>query len=388
MKTWTMRAVVALAAFGTLACGGEPDVKIGAILSLSGSGASYGTSIKNGVDLALAEINEAGGVTVEEGSTKPINLLFRDAESDPRIGVQAAQELIGAGVIATIGADVSDVTLVLAPVFNEAEVVLLSPSSSTPKLTTAGEYVFRNFPSDELEAVNVANYIYNQAGLREVAVIANQNEFGIGTKNAFIERFRGIGGRLVAQTSYPPEATSFDSQVQEILESEPPAIYIAGYTSDTAAIIQALRDAGSEAELFGTGAVLGDDLLELAGETANDFAFPHASFDVDSEDPQVQAFVEAYEREYGNPPDTYAAHGYDALKILALAVQEAGTIPDEVRFYLNSMNPYEGVTGDTDFNENGDVRKFHTMLKIVDGEIYHVDEIPGAGDGTGEEQAG
>lgn len=386
MKSWISRAFVVLIALGAIACAGDPDIKIGAILSLSGSGASYGTSIKNGVDLALDEINAGGGITIQGNETKPVTLIFRDAESDPRIGLEAAREVLDAGVVATIGSDISDVTLAIAPVFQEAGVVLLSPATSSPRLSAAGEYIFRNFPSDELEAVNAANHIYNQAGLRNVAVIGNQNEFGIGVKNAFIQRFRGLGGRLVAQTSYPPDATSFDTQVQELMEVDPPAIYIAGYTEDTAAVIQALRDAGSDAELFGTGAVLGDQLVAIAGEVANDFVFPHPAFDIDSGDEEVDAFVAAYEGKYGADPDVYAAHGYDAMKILALAIQEAGTVPDEIRFYLNSMNPYEGITGDTDFTETGDTRKFHTMLKVVDGEIVHVDEIPVEGEAEDQDQ--
>lgn len=384
MRAWSSKAIVVLASLGAVACGGSPDVKIGAILSLSGPGAPYGTSIKNGVDLAVEEVNAGGGITIEGGETKPLNLLFRDAQSDPRTGVEAAQELIDAGVIATIGADVSDVTLVIAPVFNEAQVVLLSPSSSTPKLTTAGEYIFRNFPSDELEAVNVANYIYNNAGLREAAVIANQNEFGLGTKNAFIERFRAIGGRIVGQTSYATDAGDLAAPAEEMAALNPPAVYIAGYTADTAAVAQGLRAAGYQGPLFGTGAILEDELLRVGGDAVEGMVFPHASFDVDSDEPGVQAFVQAYRDRYGAAPDTYAAHGYDAVKILALAVRDAGTNTDEIRFYLNSMNPYEGVTGATDFNENGDVRKFHTMLKVVGGQIYHVDELPASGEEAAE----
>jgi branched-chain amino acid transport system substrate-binding protein len=112
--------------------------------------------------------------------------------------------------------------------------------------------------------------------------------------------------------------------------------------------------------------------------------FPHASFDVDSEAPDVRAFVQAYQDTYGATPDTYAAHGYDALKILALAVQDAGTSSEDIRFYLNSMNPYEGVTGATAFTDTGDVRKFHTMLTVVGAGVYHVDALPrGSAGGAG-----
>ena len=381
MKRTTFTVAAAMLAASTLACETAPaEIRIGGILSLTGSGAPYGNSIKNGVDLALDEINAAGGVSIEGADSLPVTFIFRDARSDPRVGVEAAQELLATGMVAVIGADVSDVTLAMAPVFQEARVVLLSPSSSSPKLTTAGEYIFRNFPSDELEALNTADYIFNKVGLREAAVIANQNEFGIGTKNAFIERFRMLGGRVTAQTTYPLDASDLSAQASEIMQADPPAIYIAGYSADTALVVSALRAAGEDAALFGTGAVLPEEIVSLAGADSEGLVFPNASFDSTGDNPAVLSFVVAYEGKYGQPPDTYAAHGYDAMMILAQAIQESGIAPDDVRFYLNSMNPYEGVSGDTDFNDDGDVRKFHTMWQIADGRGRPVEQPAGGSD--------
>lgn len=356
-----------LAAVAGIACSGSKEVKIGVLVSLQGVGAPYGTSIHNGIELAVDEINAEGGIDVEHAGRKPIELLIRDAGSNADMGVEMAHELIDAGVVATIGSDVSDVTLAIAPHFQEAQHILLSPSSSTPKLTTAGEYIYRNFPSDDLEALNVADYIFNKAGLREAAVIADQSEFGLGQKSAFIQRFRLLGGRDVGQESFPMDAS--DEQIAQAVRSivSAPAIYIAGYSDDTGRVARALREAGSTAALFGTGAVLPADLVNSGGDAVEGLVFPRPSFDPDAADPKIRAFVQAYEARFGVAPDTYAAHGYDAVKILALAIQEAGTDTSELRFYLNSMNPYEGVTGTTAFDDNGDVRKFHRMFRIEGG---------------------
>ena len=119
-------------------------MKLGAILSLTGAGAPYGQWIQRAVEMAVEDINAASGVHVFEVGQKPLTLLVRDDRSQPAIGVQAAQELIEEGVVAVIGAVVSDVTLALAPVFQQAEIILMSPASSTPKLSNAGDFIYRN----------------------------------------------------------------------------------------------------------------------------------------------------------------------------------------------------------------------------------------------------
>ena len=209
MRRATTLATVLVCALSIGACGAPEaaDVKLGALLSLQGAGAPYGNSIRMGVEMAVEEINADGGVDVFEIGTKPLTLLTRDAQSEPATGVQLARELIEAGVTATIGSDVSDVTLAIAPVFQEAEVILMSPASSTPKLTTAGDMIYRNFPSDDLEALNTADYVFNDMHVQAAAVIAQQSEFGLGQKNSFIQRFRLLGGRALGQESYPTDAT-------------------------------------------------------------------------------------------------------------------------------------------------------------------------------------
>jgi len=371
MKRASSLAVVAAVAFGTVACGPaeSPDVKLGAILSLAGAGAPYGQSIQRGVELAVEQINAAGGVNVFEVGQKPLTLLARDDRSEPARGVQLAQELIAEGVVAAIGAVVSDVTLALAPVFQQAEIILMSPASSTPKLSDAGTFIYRNFPSDDLEALNTADHVFNVAHVPEAAVIAQQSEFGLGQKNSFIQRFRLLGGRALGQESYPADASAetIAGHVGRLLAEDPPAIYIAGYAADTAMVARAIRDAGSSAALFGTGAVLPIDLVAAGGDAVEGLAFPQAPFDIESGADNVRRFVADYQAKYGMAPDVYAAHGYDAVQMIAQAIGQAGADAQEMRFYLNSMNPYEGLAGVTAFDDKGDVRKFHTMYAIQNG---------------------
>jgi len=371
MKRTNTLAVVAAVAIGIVACGPaeSSDVKLGAILSLQGAGAPYGQSIQRGVEMAVEDVNAAGGVDVFEVGLKPLTLLVRDSKSQPAVGVQVAQELIDAGVNATIGAVVSGVTLAVAPVFQQAEIILMSPASSTPTLSNAGNFIYRNFPSDDLEALNTADHVFNVAHVPEAAVIAQQSEFGLGQKNSFIQRFRLLGGRALGQESYPADASAetIAMHVGRLVAENPPAIYIAGYAADTAMVARAIRDAGSNAALFGTGAVLAADLIAAGGDAVEGLAFPQAPFDIESSADNVRQFVADYQAKYGMMPDVYAAHGYDAVQMIVQAITQAGTDPQEMRFYLNSMNPYEGLAGVTAFDDKGDVRKFHTMYAIQGG---------------------
>jgi branched-chain amino acid transport system substrate-binding protein len=335
---------------------------------MTGSAAAYGNALWQGVELATELVNERGGVDVGGGGAPvPLVVHLRDCQSDPRLGVEQARELIALGVEAVIGSDSSDVTLGMAPIFEEAEVILMSPSSSSPKITEAGDYIYRNFPSDALEAVNLANHIYNVDGIHEVAIIASQSEFGLGVKNSFIARFRTLGGTVLAEETFPADAQVYSSQVAGVAAVDPAAVFIAAYSYRTGAVARALRDEGIDARLYGTGATRVENTVQTGGDAVEGLVFPAPAFEPNLDVDHMRLFVSEFRDRYGVAPGIYAAQGYDALNILVHAIEQAGTRPEDIRFYLNTMNPYEGVAGTTIFDDNGDVRKYHRMYVIQDG---------------------
>lgn len=358
-----------VAALAIAACGGPTEVQIGAIMSLEGAAAPYGESVWRGIQVAAQQVNDAGGVTVADtGAPVPLNIVMRDAQSDPRRGLQVAQELIDMNIPAVIGAVSSDVTLAVADLFQQSEVVLLSPSTSSPALSTKGSYIYRNFPSDELEAINTADHIYNKAGIHSVDVVSSQSEFGLGIKRVFIERFRALGGRVEAQISFPAEAADVDTHIDDLIGGPSAGIYVAGYSSETARAAQAIRAAGIELPLFGTGAILANQLVAEGGEAVEGLVFPTPAFDPDSENEEVREFIAGYREMFGEGYDVYAAHGYDAVLILVQAIEQEGYGADNISFYLNAMNPFPGAAGETTFDEQGNARKFHRMMVIRNGE--------------------
>jgi len=253
-------------------------------------------------------------------------------------------------------------------------VVLLSPATSTPQLNDKGSYIYRNFPSDELEAVNTANHIYNVVGIREVDIIGSQSEFGLGIQRAFIERFRMLGGRVENTETFEAAATDLSSEAANLVGTESGAIYIAGYSAETATAARAVRDAGIDLQLFGTGAILADELVAAGGDAVEGLMFPTVAFDPDDDSEAVRRFVQGYRDMFGEGFDVYSAHGYDAVLILVEAVEQDGLRADNISFYLNAMNPFPGASGETTFDGDGNARKFHRMFVIRDGQAVRAEQ--------------
>jgi len=336
------------------------------------------------MQVAVDQVNAAGGVTIADtGAPVPLSVELRDAASDPQVGLQVAQELIGMGIPAVVGSDSSDVTLAIADLFQQSEVLLLSPSSSTPALNDKGSFIYRNFPSDELEAVNLANHIYNVEGVRTVDIISSQSEFGLGIKRAFIQRFRMLGGQVEAQVSFPAETADVTAHVDDLMGSDAEGIYIAGYSGETARAAIAIRAAGIELPLFGTGATLPAELVAAGGAAVEGLVFPTPAFDPESDTPAVREFISGYRAKFGEDFDVYAAHGYDAVLIIVQAIEQEGYRADGISFYMNAMNSFPGAAGDTTFDGDGNARKFHRMFVIQNGEgvPYGAPTEGGTGDG-------
>jgi len=348
-----------------LVVGCSNDVQIGAIISETGNVAKpYGEQVRRGLDLALEEINAAGGF---QGGA--IQLLYRDDKSSAAAGAAAARDLIiNEGVQIIIGAVSSPVTIAVGAICQEREVLMLSPSSSAPQITNTGEYVFRNYPSDVLEGTAMADFAKG-LGVRRVAIFAVANEFGSGLKEVFTEGFESRSRKIVGTFDITEgELGSIPPMVEDLKVLNPQAVYIVGYVPEMVALLRELDGAGIEAIRLATSSVT-EQVQRQAGEAAENLVFPHASFDVNSTDPDVAAFVKAFRAKHNADPDIYAAHGYDALKLIWQSMLDTGqSHPDEVRRGLIGLKNYTGAAGRTAFDERGDVVRYPHLFIVKDGE--------------------
>jgi branched-chain amino acid transport system substrate-binding protein len=341
---------------------GPNETRIGAILALSGTGAPYGQSAKKGIDLAVEEINAQGGVR-----GKPLTILYRDSKSLPSAGLEAAMDLIdNEGVYAILGDMVSDVTLEVAALCDKRQVVLFSPGSSVPKLTQAGMYVYRNYPSDALEGAYVAQFASEKLRLLSFVVVTVANSYGQGLKDSFLRYYTGPNREVLKSISFPdgsPDLAQIGSTVEDL---RPDGVYLVAYAADLARILEELKRRKVPSRIIGTRE--SRDIILGLGEAAEGVIFPLDEYDAASAEPATQEFVQAYRKKYGGEtPGLWAAQGYDAARILAKAVDEAkGTYGQDVQIRLSDFKGYRGATGLTDLDANGDVSR-RPQIHIVHG---------------------
>jgi len=357
-------------ALALLAGCGKP-VRLGAIVSKSGAASSYGAQVARGFDLAVQEINAAGGV-----GGRPLELLYRDDSTNPEIGLAALRKLVETERVSVVlGAVSSSVTLRLAPYCERNRVVLVSPSASAPQLTDAGAYIFRTYPSDVLEGASMADFA-RDLGLDRVAVLAVDNPYGEGLARVFAERLRASGGSVVASATFPEgDQAAIASAVAAVAAFSPRGLYVPAYVADLATALKQLGQTQLRPIVLGTASAA-PELIRAAGPAAENLVFPMPSFDANAESTAVRTFAAAFVARYNAEPDVYAAHAYDAVRVVAAAAEHAGSWnTDALKDALLSIDNFEGATGRLAFDRNGDVVQYPRLYVVRDGQFIAYDRF-------------
>lgn len=370
-----VRAVLPAALAGALAAAcGPGETRIGAILPLSGQAEIYGEPARKGIELAVGEINAQGGVR-----GKPLAVLYRDSRGVPSAGLEAAMELVEKeGVNAIIGDLLSDVTLEVAAFADKHQVVLFSPGSSVPRLSQAGLYVFRNYPSDALEGAYVAQIASEKLRLLDFVIISVSNAYGHGLKEAFMRYYTGPNREVHKVINFPegnPDVASIASQVEEI---RPDGIYLIAYAQDRRKILEELRRRNVTARVIGTRD--SREIILGLGPLADGIIVPLDEYDPASPDPVTQEFVRKYRQKYADEtPSLWAAQAYDATRLLAKAVGEAkGTYGQDVQIQLTTIKGFRGATGTQDLDANGDVSRRPKIYVVQNGAFVPYEEYEAA----------
>lgn len=350
------------------ACQKELQVyRIGALLPLSGSLENYGRSVKNGLMLALNDINNEGGI-----KGKKLDILFEDDGSDEKKAVERTNSLVQARLPLIIGGVTSNIALAVAPVCEKNKVVLLSPTASSPKLSGSGQYIFRNYPSDNLEGRIMAEYAVRRMKVRSVSIFNVDNEYGNGLKDVFKDRFTALGGTITLEYGYPQAATDFAAPVKQLHSNPADGVYLIGYYQEIAAILQEIQKQKVNAKIFSVEGVAQPMILEIASEVAEGIVYPQPPYNPESSDPETRKFVENYKKEYPTKPDIDAAFAYDALRIVARAINNSTSYPEDLRSRIADTN-FRGITGDIDFDANGDVNITPKMFQIKGGQFVPIE---------------
>ncbi|MCX6844289.1 MAG: ABC transporter substrate-binding protein [candidate division WOR-3 bacterium] len=366
-SSWLVLSSLLIAALlATVVCSRPGETRIGVILPLTGDMAKYGKTISAAADLAVDEINKK-----QATSGLKFKLVFEDDQLNPTTGASAARKLIDVDkVSAIIGSYASSVTLAVAPIAESSHVVLLSPGSSSPKITEAGDYVFRNCVSDVYEGSEMAKFAYDKAKLRTCAILYVNNEFGVGLRDVFRKKFEELGGKVVANESYEQGSTDYRTQLAKTGIAKPEAIYLVGY-QEMATIFRQAKQLGIKSQWLATTMLNDQSLVDKIPSGAADGAiFASWQYSPDNPDTLVQGFVARFRARAGMDPDVFAANTYDAVYLLGEAAAK-GSSREALRAGLAKIVGFQGVTGETSFDKNGDVQKPIVFRTITAGKIVN-----------------
>ncbi len=330
----------------------EGVVKIGAVLVLTGPDARSGQNAKRGIDLAVNEINR-----VQRTRGKRMGVIFEDDQGEPQKAVSAVRKLIDVDrVSAIIGPMWSTSVLAVAPIVNKERVVLLSPTASAPSITKAGDFVFRNTYSDLLEGVKDAEYAFAELGYRKAGIITVNLDAGVEIADVFCKRFEELGGKVVLRESYEAKTQDFRSLLAKLTGKNVDFVYLMGY-AEMGLLLKQAREMGIQAPFVSTIMFEISDVVKTAGSAAEGVTYSYPSYDPNLGGELVAAFSSSFTSMFGHPPDPEAAFAYDAAMILGKVMMESGQNTTAIRDALLRLHDYQGVTGITTFDANGDVIK-------------------------------
>ncbi len=291
-------------------------------------------------------------------------MTYEDDEGKPDKAVSAAQKLIQRDkVIAILGPLWSSPTLAVAPIADKNKIVLLSSGASAPKITDAGDYIFRNEISDAYGAKESAKLYYN-AGFKRIAIIYINNDYGIGVQDVTEQVYKELGGKITSVEAFEQNAKDFRTQLLKIKRTNPDAILIVSY-KEAILILRQMKELGIKKQILGTPLFGDPEIIERTGDAAEGAIYSYyGTFDPKSEEARIKEFLRNFKEKYGVEPEYYAPIGYDAVKILALAIEKGGFKPEQIKNALYQIKDFPGLSGTTSFDENGDVIK-PVILKTV-----------------------
>jgi len=361
------RALLLVAAIPALfwGCGGGKSVRFAAILPLSGGFEIYGEAIRRGVDLALVDLQARADYPYE------VTVTTVDSKGDPELAAELLGDQFGDGAIAAIGGVTTPEALQMVPVADRNDRILLSPSATGPELTGISKNFYRLLPTDQREGTTMGNFAARKLGLSSVVILAKEDVYASGNQEVFAGEFERNGGRVLETIVYPPGAADFSGFIERVLTLSPQGVYLAAYAEDVGKMVTLFRDRGFEGSLLTTSAFAAPEVILRVGRAAEGVFLTQAVFEAETDDPVVQEFVRTFRAKYGADPDLYAAHGYDAVMVLADAILELdrGPVASDMWKGIRKLKDYSGVTGTIQFDERGDVQKFPRVYVVEQGNL-------------------
>ncbi len=361
----------------------QQELRVAVAAPITGSAAAFGDMIKKGALLKEKEINDAGGI-----NGMKLTLLFRDDAGKGSEASLVAERIANDNtILAVVGHFNSACSLAGQSIYDRVGIVELSPGSTAVNVCEGSKWTFRNLYRDDFQGKFIAQYIDNVlTELESVAVFFDNDDYGRGLRNAFVAEIENTELKLVASEAYERDTTNFKAQLTSIKAKKPDAIFISGLYTEAGLIVKQAREAGITSQFFGADGIDNADFLTTAGTKAAAGTYITTPFLFGADDVKAQEMASNFENLHGVPPDTWAALTYDAVGMIAEALEKTykpeASIEDKrsaIREHLAAIDTpekgYNGITGLTYFDHNGDTVDKPAYVKIVkDGKFVAADK--------------
>lgn len=377
MKKFLCMMMAVIMVLAMAACGGEPannggndtpdatTVKIGGIGPLTGAYANYGLSEKNGAELAVKEINEAGGI-----AGKQIELSYQDSQGESESAVNAYGKLMDWGMEVSLGCVLSGENASVVAAARDDDVLLITPSGSADKCIDGNDKAFRVCFYDSYQGAAAAQYIKDNNMVDTVGILyQSDNDYSVGLYNAFVAKCGELGITIAeTQTFTSTTSTDFSTQVNALVASGAKLVFIPIYAEEASTFLtQARGKFAGDVYFFGA-----DGLDGILGKVEQDPTIANnvlmlTPFSADNPAENVQSFVKKYQEAYGATPDQFAADAYDAIYVIKAAVEKAGSTSGAALASALTSLTVEGVTGVMTWTADGNTNKPASAILYYDG---------------------
>jgi branched-chain amino acid transport system substrate-binding protein len=350
---------------------------IGAYLSMTGPLATFGQTTARGAQMAVDEINAAGGI---KGRELQLAVLDDQGKAD-EAGNTVARLIDVNGASAILGEVASTLSLVGGRIAQRRKVPMVSPSSTNPKVTQVGDYVFRVCFLDPFQGFVMAKFAHQHLKLTRVAIFRDvRNDYSIGLADAFRKAFTRMGGQIVAEESYGAGDTEFSAQLTKLKGQEPEALYVPGYYTDVGAIARQARRLGLTAPMMGGDGWESSELRSIGGkDIVGSYYSNH--FAHDNPTPNARRFIAAYQARYHEAPSALGSLGYDSAMVIADAMRRAKSFdPRDIRDALASTANFSASTGSLTLDAERNPVKPAVVVRVTEtGDAFEAEIAPEAG---------
>lgn len=334
----------------------EP-IKIGFIGPLAGDAANIGQNSKAAVEIAVEEINNAGGV-----KGRKIEVIYEDGACEGKTASNAANKLININKVPVIlGGACSGETSAFTGAAEQSKTVVLSYCSSAPAISNAGDYIFRNIPSDLYQGAFAAEYLFNKLNIKRIAILYAKNDYHTGIKETFINSFAKIGGEITAEEGYEQTSRDLRTQLAKIKAANPEALYFLGYTEASISGLKQAKELGLDMQIIGSDSWDDSKIWEEAGNAGEGVMYSTIFAPLNAE------FKTKMREKIGNDEITICSpQAHDGVKLLAKVIEKAGTKSEDIKNELYKTVYTNGVSSEKiKFDENGDLIGASYLVKIV-----------------------